>query len=59
MKTKLNCVDMKHKGAERILGKLSGLTIAEELKLWQHWSSKLLKRKEELVGKNNSLKVNA
>ncbi|MFQ5633191.1 MAG: hypothetical protein ACE5I1_30865 [bacterium] len=53
MKTKLNCVVMKHKGAEKIQEKIAGLSITEELKLWQEWSIVLRKRKENLMHKQN------
>jgi len=33
MKTELDCVAMKHQGAEKVREKISGLTIAEEMKL--------------------------
>lgn len=53
MKTKLNCVEMKHHGAEKIQEKIAGLTLAEELKFWQERSAALRKQKEELMKKNS------
>ena len=58
MKTKLDCVAMKHQGAEKIREKILGLTIAEELKFWQERSIALRKQKEELMKKYNLLEVN-
>jgi hypothetical protein len=59
MKTKLDCVTMKHQGAERVREKISGLTLAEELKFWQERSIALRKQKEEMTKKYNLLEVNA
>jgi len=59
MKTKLDCVAMKHQGAEKVLEKISGLTIAEELKFWQERSIALRKQKEGAAKKYNLLEVNA
>jgi hypothetical protein len=52
MKTKLNCVEMKHQGAEKVREKTSGLTIAEELRFWQERSMVLRKQKEKLAEKH-------
>ena len=51
MKTKLNCVEMKHQGAEKVQEKISGLTIAEELRFWQERSMALRKQKEKIAEK--------
>jgi hypothetical protein len=59
MKTKLNCVAMKHQGAEKVREKISGLTIAEELNFWQERSIALRKQKDEVAKKYNLLEVNA
>jgi len=58
MKIKLNCVAMKHQGADRIREKISGLTIAEELKFWQERSIALQKQKEVLMKKHKLVEVN-
>jgi hypothetical protein len=59
MKTKLNCVEMKHQGAEKVREKTSGLTIAEELRFWQERSMALRKQKENAVMKYTLLEINA
>jgi hypothetical protein len=51
MKIKLNCVEMKHQGAEKVREKISGLTIAEELRFWQERSMALRKQKEKIAEK--------
>jgi hypothetical protein len=59
MKIKLNCVAMKHQGAEKIQEKTSGLALTEELQFWQERSMALRKQKQELIKKRNLLEVNA
>jgi len=59
MKTKLNCVAMKHQGAEKIREKIAGLTPTEELRFWQERSIALRKQKDELMKKQNLREVNA
>ncbi|MGH7599293.1 MAG: hypothetical protein ACREOI_23285 [bacterium] len=51
MRTKLNCVEMKHQGAEKVQEKISGLTIAEELRFWQERSIAMRKQKEKITKK--------
>ncbi len=57
MKTKLDCVAMKHQGAEKVREKISGLTIAEELRFWQERSTALRKQKAEAAKKYGTLEV--
>ena len=59
MKTKLNCVAMKHQGAEKVQEKISRLSIAEELKFWQERSMALRKHKKEAAKKYNLLEINS
>jgi hypothetical protein len=59
MKTKFDCVEMKHQGAEKVREKILRLTIVEELKFWQERSIALRKQKEEAAKKYNLLEVNA
>ena len=53
MKNRFDCVVMKHKGAEKVLEKISGLTLTEELRFWQERASALRKQKEALLNKQN------
>jgi hypothetical protein len=48
---------MKHQGAEKVREKISGLTIAEELKFWQERSIALRKQKEDAAIKFNLLEA--
>ena len=53
MKNRFDCVVKKHKGAEKVLEKISGLTLTEELRFWQERASALRKQKEALLNKQN------
>lgn len=47
MKTKsIDCVEMKHHGAERIREKVAVLTLEQELSFWRERSDALNKRKK-------------
>lgn len=59
MKTKFDCVAMKHQAAEKIQAKISNLTLVEELKFWQERASALRKQKEASLKKQNLLEANA
>lgn len=49
MKTKtFDCVEMKRKGAERVMERTKGMTREEELKYWQEGTARLLERQKEL-----------
>jgi hypothetical protein len=58
MKIKLNCVAMKHQGADRIRAKIANLTIADELKFWQERHVALQQQKEEMTKKHKLLERN-
>jgi len=58
MKTKLDCVEMKHRGAKKVQEKIAGLTLAEELKYWHEGTRALRKKKEELMKKRRVIAVN-
>ncbi|MBN2411633.1 hypothetical protein JXQ31_08070 [candidate division KSB1 bacterium] len=53
MKNKFNCVDMKHKSAEKIYKIISEYNIEEELKFWQERSDKLKDKKRKTLEKHN------
>jgi len=48
---KINCVEMKHKGAEKINEKVKNLSIEDELTFWQEHSKALKKHRENLIKK--------
>ncbi|MFO7891451.1 MAG: hypothetical protein R6V04_14060 [bacterium] len=54
MKNKFNCVDMKHKSAEKINEKIQGYTVEEELKYWQKCSTKLKMKKDKISKKEKN-----
>lgn len=44
MKTKaFDCVEMKHRGAERVMKHLEGKTLVEEIKYWRDGTRQLRK----------------
>lgn len=58
IKKKFDCVKMKHKGAEFIAKKISGLSPADELDYWKLRSRELIEKKntiESKPGKRNQL----
>ncbi len=58
IKKKFDCVEMKHKGAESIAEKISGLSPADELDSWKLRNQELIERKnaiETQPGKRNRL----
>jgi hypothetical protein len=48
IKKKFDCVEMKHKGAESIAEKISGLSPADELDFWKLRNQELLERKNAI-----------
>lgn len=51
IKKNFDCVEMKHKGAEFIAGKISGLSPADELDYWKLRSRELIEKKNALENK--------
>jgi hypothetical protein len=52
MNKKFDCVDMKHKGAEKIRKKIGKLNPKEELQFWKEMTASLKKRKLQLEAKH-------
>lgn len=50
--TKLSCVEMQHRGAQKIMEKISHMTKDQELKFWQEQSQYLRKYQESLKQDN-------
>ncbi len=55
MKNKLNCVEMKYKGAKKIQAQIKDYNIEEELNFWKSRSDDLQNRKKNL--QNNKPQV--
>lgn len=52
MKTKIfDCVEMKRKGAERVVERIEGMTLEEQLNYWQEGTARLRERKNKLASK--------
>jgi hypothetical protein len=49
--TKFGCVEMQHRGAEKIIEKTSKMTRDQELKFWQERSQYLKKCQESIKQK--------
>lgn len=58
MMTEFNCVEMKHRGSEKIQKKTAGLSAADELKFWQEQTSRLQTRKRNLLKKKKASSIN-
>jgi hypothetical protein len=52
MNKTFDCVDMKHKGAEKIRKKIGNFTQKEELQFWKDMTASLKKRKLQLEAKH-------
>ena len=52
MKTKtFDCVEMKHRGAEGVMKRLRGKTLAQQLKYWQEGTRKLRELQKKIIAK--------
>lgn len=51
IKKKIDCVEMKHKGAESIAEKISGLSQTDELDFWKRSNQELIKMKNAIESK--------
>ena len=51
IKKKFDCVEMKHKGAESVAEKISGLSPADELDYWKLRNQELLEMKNAVETK--------
>ena len=46
---KFDCVDMMHKGAERVRERLAGMSEEEQLEYWHKRHQELIEEKERLL----------
>ena len=51
MNKKLDCVEIQHKGAEKVRKKIIGMTQGNEFNFWQERSTALKEYRDELVNK--------
>ena len=54
-KKKFDCVEMKRKGAERVMERTKGMTREEELAYWKKGTEELRKLQQQLVEKRHNL----
>ena len=50
-KKTFDCVEMKHRGAERVMKRLEGKTLEEQLKYWQRGTEELRKLQKKITAK--------
>ncbi|MHC5119988.1 MAG: hypothetical protein ACYSO7_00455 [Planctomycetota bacterium] len=50
-KKTFDCIEMKRKGAERVMKRTEGMTLEEELKYWQEGTANLRERQKQLASK--------
>ena len=51
MSKEFDCVEMKHKAAEKVKAKIAGLSTKEELAFWKNQTESLRKRQQESSNK--------
>ena len=53
-KKSFDCVDMKHKGAEKVQAKLAGMSREQQLEYWRMRTDELLDFQREVVRKRKA-----
>ena len=48
MKKTFDCVEMKHRGAEKVREQTTGMTLEQELEFWQE-RSRILKQRQKIA----------
>jgi hypothetical protein len=56
--SKFNCVELKHRGAEKVIEKTSQMTMTQELEFWRERTQNLITQKKSIKQKRNQ-RVNA
>lgn len=59
MKKEFDCVEMKHKGAEKVQARLAGMTQEEQLKFWEERTNALLALQQKVIAEQKEKKVAA
>ena len=54
MKKTFDCVEMKHRGAEKVQAKLAGMTLDEQVAYWERRGRELRKRKAESLARRKA-----
>ena len=58
MKAKtFDCVEMKHRGAEKVREQVKGMTLEQELEFWQE-RSRILKQRQEVAKEKSRAPAN-
>jgi hypothetical protein len=53
-KKSFDCVDMKHRGAEKVQAKLAGMSREQQLEYWRAQTDELLAFQRKIVRKQNA-----
>lgn len=53
-KKPFDCVEMKHKGAEKVQARLAGMTREEELQYWEERGRVLRARQQEVIARKKA-----
>ena len=53
-KKRFDCVELQHRGGERIMAELEGMTREEQLEYWRKGTEALRKRQQELRKKRKT-----
>ena len=51
MKKTFDCVEMKHRGAEKVQARLATMTLDEQVAYWERRGMDILKAKAEILAK--------
>lgn len=54
MKKDFDCVEMKHKGAEKVQACLAGMTREEQLAYWEQRGREILARQQEVIARQKA-----
>lgn len=53
-KKEFDCVEMKHKGAEKVQARLAGMTQEEQLAYWEERTRELLALQKEVIARKQA-----
>lgn len=54
MKKTFDCVELQHRGAQKVQAKLAGMTLDEQVAYWERRGKELRKRKAALLARRKA-----
>ena len=54
MEKKFDCVEMKHKGAEKVQARLAGMTREEQLQYWEERTRSLRALQQDVIARKKA-----